>query len=88
MANERSETEVYQEIVADVKAVFAKKPPQSASGDTVSFEIARRWAKHKGRKFDAPKPDAIGGVGNTTVSPPPGERKVSPIKMPEEVRKD
>ena len=80
---ERSEQEVYAQIVADVKAKAAKEAPGKMTGDQVSHEIQRRWAKYKGRPFDTPKPDGPGGVGSTAASAPPGERAVGPIKQVE-----
>ena len=50
-----SEAELYNGIVRKVKAKFAEKPGHT--GQEVSDEIARRWAKSQGRKFTpAPKP--------------------------------
>jgi hypothetical protein len=75
-----------------VKAQFGTKKPGDVTGDEVCREIAKRWAKHQGRRFDVPLPASTpGGIGSTAISPPPDTRSASPLKMkgiktPEEVR--
>lgn len=76
--NGPNETEAYAGIVAAVKAEAVKQGPGKTSGDQVSWEIQRRWAKHNGRPFDTPPPGA-GGIGSSALGPP-GIRGVSPIK--------
>lgn len=64
----QSEQDQYKAIVAEVKADFAKLNRKYA-GDEVQHEIAKRWAKAKGRPFNEPAPPTPDGVPFSAVAP-------------------
>lgn len=58
----------YAKIVEQVKTAFAKKS-RAYAGDEVSHEIAKRWAKHCGRKPESGKPATPAEVPASTEAP-------------------
>ncbi len=54
--------DAYREIVAAVKAKYAEKDPHTVSGEQVSHEIAKRWAKACGQSFEEKKPEPPDGT--------------------------
>jgi hypothetical protein len=60
----------YAEIVAQVKEEFSDAlEPRHHTGDEVSYEIAKRWAKRNKRKVEGDKPLTPAEVPRSTDAP-------------------
>ena len=69
----QSKAERFYAIVHKVKAGVAKLQAKEVTGDWVTWEIQRLWAKANKRSFDKPEPEGAGGIGSTAISVPAEE---------------
>jgi len=74
---DNGEYAAYAKIVAAVKAKAAKT---KMTGDQVSHEIAKRWARYQNRKFDCPAPEGPVDIRRPGLGAAPPHRDVSPAK--------
>ena len=69
----QTKAERFSAIVRKVKTEVGKRSAKAVTGDWVTWEIQRRWAKANKRPFDKPEPEGAGGIGSTAISVPAEE---------------